>query len=243
MFEKLARSRPTSNTTSPYGPLCAAPPHQTRLPVRPSYSGATTCAAVGSGIGNDGPTDRADRPKRAAADSLNGVKEGQTEFLTLQSERRVRSGGTRAWREGQLGLRSQNETTRNPTPPPIAGMVRSLSRPPSVRRAAPCAQIAIGATPPRPPRQCRWTPQEARCGVASKRPVIREEWREREGGDDGATPPTSGDSDGASEGLIRQTDTHGGSALAPSWSLLSGDLSPGQRAYRRNRSRTKIMRL
>ena len=43
------------------------------------------------------------------------------------------------------------------------------------------------------------------------------------------------------EGAIRQIDTHGGSALAPSWSLLSGDLSPGQRAYRRNISRTKIM--
>ena len=152
MFEKLARSRPTSNTTSPYGPLCAAPPHQTRLPVRPSYSRATTCAAVGSGIGNDGPTDRADRPKRAAADSLNGVKKGQTEFFTLQSERSERSGGTRVWREGQLGLRSQNETTRNPTPPPIAGMVRSLSLPPSAPSAAPLPAPRLQSGPLRPAR-------------------------------------------------------------------------------------------
>ena len=114
---------------------------------------------------------------------------------------------------------------------------------PPVRRAAPCAQIEIGATPPRPPRQCRWTPQEARCGVASKRPVIREEWRER--GRRGRRRRHTDDErrQRGNEGAIRQTDTHGGSALAPSWSLLSGDLSPGQRAYRRNISRTKIMRL
>ena len=112
---------------------------------------------------------------------------------------------------------------------------------PPVRRAAPCAQIAIGATPPRPPRQCRWTPQEARCGVASKRPVIREEWRER--GRRGRRRRHTDDErrQRGNEGAIRQIDTHGGSALAPSWSLLSGDLSPGQRAYRRNISRTKIM--
>ena len=155
----------------------------------------------GGGIGDrKRPTDRADRPKRAAADSLNGVKEGQTEFLTLQSERSERSGSTRAWREGQLGLRSQNETTRNPTPPPIAGVVRSLSLPPSVRpprrSLRPDCNRGHSAPPAPPVSVVGHHKKRAAVSPPKGRSFEKNGEREGGGGDDGATPTTSGDSEG-----------------------------------------------
>ena len=74
-----------------------------------------------------------DRPRRPTETRRSGFSEWGERRTDRVLDPAVRSGGTRAWREGQRSLRSQNETTRNPTPPPIAGMVRSLSLPPSAR--------------------------------------------------------------------------------------------------------------
>ena len=110
---------------------------------------------------------------------------------------------------------------------------------PPVRRAAPCAQIAIGATPPRPASVVGH--HKKRAAVSPPKGRSFEKNGEREGRGRRRRHTDDERRQRGSEGAIRQIDTHGGSALAPSWSLLSGDLSPGQRAYRRNISRTKIM--